>query len=106
MDRHEAVATVNPAPVSTQHQFRAALARLRMLDRAKANSPEGRERLALELAVFRVSERRRRSGALAHLGALPLCWGGTAYAAISTVRRTRNCDRRINRDYCQIHFSG
>jgi hypothetical protein len=39
--------------VSTNHEFREALARIRMLDRAKAKSPEGRERIAWELAISR-----------------------------------------------------
>ena len=39
--------------VSTDHEFREALSRIRLLDGAKAKSPEGREREAWELAVSR-----------------------------------------------------
>lgn len=39
--------------ISNAHQFREALARARVLDRARADSPEGQERAALELAISR-----------------------------------------------------
>lgn len=39
--------------VSTSHEYREALSRIRVLDGAKRASPEGREREALELAVSR-----------------------------------------------------
>lgn len=39
--------------VSTDREYREALSRIRVLEDAKAKSPEGREREALELAVSR-----------------------------------------------------
>lgn len=39
--------------ISNAHQFREALARARMLDRAHVDSPQGQERTALELAISR-----------------------------------------------------
>jgi hypothetical protein len=39
--------------ISNAHQFREALARLRMLEKAADGSPERRERAQLELAVSR-----------------------------------------------------
>jgi hypothetical protein len=39
--------------VSTAHEYREALSRIRILDGAKPASHEGREREALELAVSR-----------------------------------------------------
>jgi hypothetical protein len=46
-------ALFRPNPVSTNHQFREALARIRVLEGVKANSTEGRERAVLEIAVSR-----------------------------------------------------
>ena len=40
-------------PVTNPHQFREALARVRVLEDAPAKSPRGQERVALELAISR-----------------------------------------------------
>lgn len=53
MRTHEAGAVPHCAPLSTSRQYREALSRIRVLEDARANSPEGRERCALELAVSR-----------------------------------------------------
>jgi hypothetical protein len=55
MHKQEADRTVlfRPNPVTTNHQFREALARIRVLEGVKSNTAEGRERAALEIAVSR-----------------------------------------------------
>lgn len=50
------------AQVSTSHEFRVALERIRALGPSKPESPEGIERTALEIAVSRFLAAEDRRG--------------------------------------------